>query len=483
MKRLAWPLACVLLTGCVSAPERRQPELRVAVPEAWTADEGGTTGAPDTRWWEALGDPRLATLVDIVLEENHDLAAAVARLDRAAAQAKIAGADLEPMLGLGLDAVRRRQNFIGFPFGGGGGGVPSVTFESYGVSLDASWEVDLWGRVRAGARAAVAEMQASAADLRAARLSISAQTAKLWFLILEARQQVALADESARSFRLSAGQVRSRYEAGIRSPLDLRLALSNLAFAEALVQARRDQLDRAVRQLEVLLGRYPDGTLLETFDAAELPDTPGPVPAGLPAELLARRPDLLAAERRLAAADQRYRAARRALYPRLTLTASGGTATESLGDLLDGDFRVWSLLAGLTQPLFQGGRLRANVESADATTREALERFVGGVLYAFAEVESALAAERFLAQQEVHLADAAAQLVAARRLAEERYRSGVGIYLVVLESQSRALTAESELLTLRRRRLDNRVDLHLALGGGFENGGATGHVAERGESS
>jgi outer membrane protein TolC len=154
-----------------------------------------------------------------------------------------------------------------------------------------------------------------------------------------------------------------------------------------------------------------------------------------------------------------------------------------VGDLLDGDFRVWSLVGNLVQPLFQGGRLRAGVDRADATSREALAGYVGSVLGAFAEVESTLSAERHLAEQELHLADAAAQLVAARRLAEERYRSGVGIYLVVLESQTRALTAESELLAVRRQRLDNRVDLHLALGGGF-GGDTTGdREAKGGESS
>jgi NodT family efflux transporter outer membrane factor (OMF) lipoprotein len=329
----------------------------------------------------------------------------------------------------------------------------------------------------------VADFQASAADLRAARQSLAAQTVKLWLRILEARQQVALAEASVRSFKISADYIRDRYDLGLRSALVLRLALSNLGSAEALLTQREIQLDVAVRQLEVLLGRYPDGTLLQAFDAEKLPEPPGPVPAGLPSELIARRPDLVAAERRLAAADQRYRAARRALYPRLTLTASGGTTTAALGDLIDGDFRVWSLLGGLTQPLFQGGRLRANVEGADATTREAFEFFITRVLGAFAEVESTLVSERLLAEQEEQLEEVATQLVAARRLAEERYVRGVAIYLFVLESQTRALTAESELLSLRRRRLDNRVDLHLALGGGFEELDAPDGATERGTSS
>jgi len=468
MKRIA-VLACLLvLTGCLSAPERRQPQVDLTPPEAWDAATDAS-GEVESAWWLSFEAPGLSELIDIAIERNSDLLAAAARLDRAAAEAKIAGADLEPSVGIGLSANRQRQNFIGFPFGAPGGGVPSTTSERFGVSLVSSWEVDLWGRIRAGARAAVAETQAADADLRGARLSVAAQTAKVWFAIAEARQQIALAEESVKSFRLSTEQVRSRYVSGIRPALDLRLALSNLAGAEALLQLRRRQLDGATRQLDVLLGRYPDGRILERHAVERLPETPGPIPGGLPAELVARRPDLVAAERRLAAADQRYLAARRALYPRLALTASGGTASDSLGDLLDGDFRVWNLVGNLTQPLFQGGRLRAGVERADASSREALAVYVGEVLGAYAEVESALAAEHYLAEQERHLAQAAEQLVAARRLATERYRSGVGIYLVVLESQSRALIAESELLAIRRQRLDNRIELHLALGGGFED--------------
>ncbi len=198
-----------------------------------------------------------------------------------------------------------------------------------------------------------------------------------------------------------------------------------------------------------------------------MPQLPGPVPVGLPAELVARRPDLVSAERRLAAADERLRQARRQLYPRFSLTAGGGTVSDQLGDLVDGDFRVWSLLANLTQPLFQGGRLRAGVDRAAAGSDELLAAYAGLALDAFREVESALAAEQHLIERERHLAEAARQLGAARRLAEDRYRSGLGDYLLVLESQTRELVAESELLSLRRELLHNRIDLHLALGGGF----------------
>jgi len=455
-------LTLPLIGACVSAPPRIEPTADVEIPERWTG--GATEPSPVvTEWWDTFEDPYLSELVRSAQERNHDLRAAAARLDRAAAEARIAGADLKPAIGVGLTAGRQKFNGAAF-----GGNFPSSTFTNYGVSLDVSWEVDLWGRLRAGARAAVADFQATEAELRGARLSIAGQTAKAWFAVVEARQQAVLARRAADRFRASSNLVRSRFESGIRPALDLRLALASLATAEALTERREEQLARATRQLEVLLGRYPDGTTVENYAMDALPPTPPPIPAGLPAEIIARRPDLVAAERRLAAADQRYLASRRALYPRLTLTGSGGATSVALGDLLDGDFGVWSLVGGLTQPLFQGGKLRGGVDRADAVSQEAIETYASRVLGAYAEVESALAAESFLAEQERLLDEASTQLIAATNLAEDRYRSGLGIYLVVLDSQTRALNSLIELLAVRRQRLNNRVDLHLALGGGFE---------------
>jgi NodT family efflux transporter outer membrane factor (OMF) lipoprotein len=413
----------------------------------------------------------LPALVHEALVANHDLQAAAARLEQAQEVARIAVADLQPQVGAGLSAARQRQVFVGFPIPGSAGNVLSTQSTRYGVSLDATWEVDLWGRLRAGARAAVADAQAVAADVRGARLSLASQTARAWFAAVEAAEQRRLARATASSRQESAAAVRVRYEQGLRPALDLRLALSQQAEAAAAVQQRQAQLDLVVRQLEALLGRYPGGALEGRLEAASLPALPPPVPAGLPAEVFGRRPDLVAAERRLAAAAQRRQAARRALYPRLTLTAAGGTASDQLGDLLDGDFRVWSLVAGLTQPLFQGGRLRAGVRRAQAAEEEALASWAGAALRAFAEVESALAVAGALAAREQLLAASAQQLGAARQLAGERYRSGVGDYLTLLESESREHAARSALLSVRRQRLDNRIDLHLALGGGFHDPG------------
>jgi NodT family efflux transporter outer membrane factor (OMF) lipoprotein len=466
MRRLALLLLLPVIAACtVKAPPRTEPDTSVTPPDVWTAGEVDAA-EPENEWWSSFDDPHLTRLVEIALERNTDLQAAAARLERAQAEARIAGADLEPQLGTGLSGARRQQNFIGLPIPGED--VLSTTFDSYGFSLDASWEIDLWGRIRARARAAVADYQAAQADLRGARLSIASRTAKAWFLIQELLQQVELAERSAESFEQSAEDIRKRYMQGVRSPLDVRLALSNATAARASLERRRSLLDLAVRQLELLLADYPAADLLAEYPTEAPPPMPGPIPAGMPAELVARRPDLAAAERRLAAADQRLLEARRSLYPRLSLTASGGTTSAELSDLLDGDFRVWSLAANLAQPIFQGGRLRANIDRADAITREVLAGYVGAVLRAYGEVETALGNEAYLAEEEKHVEANVRHNTSAERLAQDRYRIGVGDYLAVLESQTRSFLARSELIALRRQRLDNRVDLHLALGGGFE---------------
>jgi outer membrane protein TolC len=195
---------------------------------------------------------------------------------------------------------------------------------------------------------------------------------------------------------------------------------------------------------------------------------PPPVPAGLPADLIARRPDLVASEMSLVTAGARVAESRAALLPQIRLTAGGGTSSAELADLLRGDFAVWNLVAGLTQPIFNGGRLRAGVDAAEAAREAAVAGYAQAALLAFAEVETALAAERFLSVQEDALARSLEDASAARRLSEDRYFAGLADYLDVLETQRQELTAESQLLEIRRLRLATRVDLHLALGGGFK---------------
>ena len=467
--RLGVTLSVALVTAaCVSAPVRREPDFGITVADRWLADPNPPEGGVASEWWTTFNDPALDAVVREALANNHDIRAAAARVAAAAALARIAGADLVPGVDFDVSGSRQKQNFVGLPVPDAGvptATFPSATFSSYGVSLSTFWEVDLWGRIRSGAEAAVADLQASQALYHGVRLSIAGQAAKAWFTVGEARRQVALSEDTVETFRDTAERVRKRWERGIRSSLDYRLALANLAGAEANLEERRNRLQLTTRQLEVLVGRYPEDAIAGSED---LPPPPDEVPAGLPADLVTRRPDLVVAERLLSASGARVAEARAALYPRLALTAGGGTTSDELSDLLDGNFSVWSIAANLLQPVFQGGRLRAGVRLAEANEEEAVALYARDVLLAFGEVESILAAGSILMRKERALDTATVQSAAARALAEDRYDNGLEVFTTVLDAQRRALVAESSLLAVRRARLENRVDLYLALGGGFD---------------
>ena len=464
MKRLIVLIAGVtLISGCASAPERKPPALDVDMPDAWTVSAPDSAAADNTQWWRSFDDPALDPVVDEALRNNYGLRSAAARVDQAAALAGVVRSGYMPNLSAGASASRSKRNIIGIPIPGGPEVITSES-NSFGVSLDASWEVDLWGRIRKAESAALADLDATRADLAGLRLSIAAQTTKAWFAVIEANEQVRLGDETVASFESAARQVRMRYEQGVRTSLDLRLALSSLATARDLRERALQHLDLTSRQLEILLGRYPAGAIETT---PTLPTVTGDVPATMPSELLIRRPDLFAAERRFAAAEARVSQSRRAFFPHINLTGSTGILSNELKDLTNGDFSVWSIAAGLMQPIFQGGRLRADLSRSKAVSDMALADYASTLLWAFGEVESALYAETALARREGHLAEATSHAQAARALAERQYNNGLIDYITLLETQRQALTSRSALIAVRRARLDARVNLHVALGGGF----------------
>lgn len=464
--RSALSLMLVLvLVSCATKPPEREELKGVNVPTNWTST--AEPGAVVDQWWLSFGSSNLTAVVKEALRNNFDIKVAVGRMDAAIARARVEGAEQYPWVGADFDARRAKQNFIGLPIPGSGGEVLSTRSTTYGASLTATWEVDVWGRIRSGVRAALAEVQASEADLAGARQSIAAQSAKAWLAVIEAQRQVRIAEARATSFESTARQLLRRYERGLSEPLDVRLAMASAAATRSGLEARRDQLQRVKRQLQILLGQYPDA---QTGTTNALPDLPSEIPAGLPSGLLERRPDLVAAERRLASADQRLVQAKRAMLPRISLSASGGTSSAELADLVDTDFTVWSLAANAAQPLFQGGRLRAQVAEARANAERLLAEYAKVALTAFGEVEERLEAGAYLAEQEVQLAEELKQSRASLRLAEERYAAGLEIILTVLVSQRAVFDAESSLATVQRQILDNRIDLHLALGGGFTMG-------------
>lgn len=483
-------LAAMVLagTGCTAvSPARQERVIDQEVPSAWVGS-GGTMGGVDDGWIDSFRDGVLVELVEDAGRRNHDLRVAAARVDKAGASARIAAAGLYPLVTSGLAGSRRKQSFIGFPFGAqadegrgsgaasGDGSAPgaagssaaeavlSSLTRSFGVSLDVQWEIDVWGRVRAGLAAALADVDGARAELASLRSSIAAQTAKAWFAAQEAEQQVQLARDSLASFEDSVEIIRAKYETGDQSAAQLRLAKSDASTAAARLAESEELKRQALRQLEVLVGSYPAAAIVAD---GRLPAMPGPVPAGLPSELLTRRPDLQAAERRIAAADRRIVEARLAALPQFALTAGAGTSTRELREVLDSDFGIWNMAGNLLQPIFTGGEVRGNFDLRRAELREALAEFNRLAVAAFREVENALSAEGVLAKREAFLAEAAELATEAYAQSREEYRQGLTDVITLLVAQRQMLAARGQVITIRRLRLDNRINLHLALGGHF----------------
>lgn len=457
--------ACLASCGVVS-PGSRLGDAELAAPGTWAGTLEAQAGI-DQRWIRKTGGAELAGLVAEALKANPDLQAAAARVERAAAEAQIAGAARQASLSADGMGTRLQQRFVGLPLPGVSG-APTSLSNHFGVALNAAWEVDVWGRARAGQAAAVADAQGSARDYEAARVSLAGQVAKAWLALAEGNEQILLAIEGLEARRQLAAAVRERFERAIiedgGSAAQVRLTESEVATGEATLALRRQEKDRAVRQLELLLGRYPAGKLVA---GAKLPALPPVPPAGLPSELLLRRPDVLAAERRLAADGARTKEARLARFPSLRLTGSTGTTTSSLRDVLSSDLGVWSLGGSLTQPLFEGGRITGRILRATAEEREATAALQRTVLVAFGEVEQSLAAEIHLRERE-DAARRAKELASDAALsAAEEFAGGTGDVLTLIDTREQEINTASQLAALRRLRLDNRVDLHLALGGDF----------------
>ncbi len=462
----------LLFSSCQSlSPPDAKHHASIEAPNQWIAGSPDRpTHLPDHNWTEGFGDISLVSFVNTVVEENKDLKAAGARIKIAQANAQIAGADLYPQISGDFSSQRSLRNFIGLPIpGASGGGVLSNRVNQFGLSLNMSWELDLWGRIRVGRKATVAELEASEFDRATAELSIAGQAAKAWFALAEAKDQVALTQSTIETFSETERLLRERFEAGVEEngrnfASELLLAEADVALARENLQSQIETAQRTSRQLEILAGKYPAG---QAGKKASLPPYPGTIPTGLPGTLLDRRPDLAASERRLAAADKRLLEAKRALLPTIGLTNSYGTSSDDISNLLDGTFSVWSIAGNMMQPILQGGRLRSNISRKDAELEFAAAEFEQLALTAFSEVENALAAEEFFTRRVAALIKSTRLTRAAYTRSREEFSNGTGDILTVLSSQRRQFTNQSQLLSIRRARLQNRVDLYLALGGSF----------------
>ncbi|HET9403004.1 MAG TPA: efflux transporter outer membrane subunit [Burkholderiales bacterium] len=451
-------LLAAILSAAVSACALKSPpehaDLRgdalpnLGIPAQWTA-KGGSAGAVAGGWLATFADERLDALVREAIANNPDLRVAAARVEQAAGYARLAGATLYPQVNL---------------MARGGGKLSGDGSGLQGAGIFASWELDLWGRVRAGRESAQLQYVSAELDTEYARQSIAALVAKSWFLATEARLQKGIAEEMVRSAERLLGLAGDRLRVGKGDEYDAVLARANLQTYRDVVQQLDLSYQQAVRALETLAGRYPAA-------AAAVPDQlapkPGPIPAGMPSELLERRPDVAAAERRVAAAFYRVEESKAARLPRISLSASGTSISSDLIVLKNHDNPVWGLGASILAPIFTGGALQSQVEIRTAEQKVAVAEYGRVGARAFGEVENALSAEFTLDERASILAGAVAENERALELANVRYRVGSADLRAVQQQQLAVYAARTSLLRVRSEQLVQRVNLHLALGGGW----------------
>lgn len=426
-------------------------EASISPPQNWNSPAIGDPITVD--WLDSFGDETLKKLVAEAQANNSDLAAAAARLERSQALAKQAGAALSPAVNLTTEAGR-------------GGNIQSSASQQDALSIGVgvNWELDLWGRLRSGARSAAENARAAEADFRYARHSLAAATADAYFSAIAGRIQNQIAQENLRIARETLRIVEAKAKNGATSAQELALARSDLANAKeslAKVEGAQRSADRA---LEALLGRYPSATL-DLQNA--LPDTPSPPPAGIPSEVLERRPDLVAAERRVAAAFDALDAAKAARLPSFALSATSGASSTSLSEIVDSKNIAWQLGSRLLAPLFDGGARKAQVEIAGADRKQAFASYVKVATQAFLEVESLLDLGTVLRKriEQLHLAEQESQ--EAYRIANLRYTEGESDLLDLLAIQARLNAAKVNLTQAKNELLKQSVNLHLALGGSW----------------
>jgi outer membrane protein, multidrug efflux system len=451
-------LGLILVAGCAtksppgSAEIRQQGLTNVTLRPAWKA--GGQPGDITDDWLATFEDPLLDELVHEAMAHNPDLRVAATRVEQAGHYVELARAALRPSVAFaGTGGIK----------GGGGGDLSSAL---QGMMLGVSWELDLWGRLRYGRNAARAQHASAQADFEFARQSMAAATAQSWFTVTETFLERQTSEEMVQSAKELLALAEQRQRIGIGSEQEVAIARANVgSFADTVKQLGMAH-EQARRALELLLGRYPAA---EVKTRAELTKLPGAVPTGVPLEMLERRPDLVAAERRVAAAFNRVGEAKAARLPRLTLNLSGGAFSSEVLELKE-DFKNPTAGAGarFIAPIYQGGALNAQVRIRTSEQKQSVAEYGRMALRALGEVENSLGASQTLAERESILRQNLADNQRALQLAEETYRVGKGDLRAVQQQQLAVHVARLALLRVQSELLSQRVKLHLALGGGWE---------------
>lgn len=457
LKPAAFAFAILALSGCAVGPDYARPDMDLPKEFAVSASD---VPAPES-WWHVFRDPVLDRLVAEALAANRDLAAAAARIEQARAQGAIARADQLPSAGVDVSRSRDRASEMGsFPLP-----PDAIETNTNRAVVRLAWELDFWGKYRRASEAARADLITAGAGRDAVRASLVAEVARGHFALQALDESLEIAERTRKGRRVALELLRVRFDAGVLSELELRQFEAEVHAAEAVVPALARDRSRQEGALAVLLGRSPRAIHEAAIERGTTPARDAvEVPAGLPSELLLRRPDLREAEARLMAANARIGVARAAYYPSISLTGILGGESQSLSDLFSGPARTWSLAAGLLQPIYGGGQIRGGVDLADARTREAAASYERSVAQAFKEVRDAIALQ---ATAREALTARRAQVVALQRalsLAKLRYEAGVTGLLELLDAERQLLAVRLEAIGADRDRRNAVVDLYLALG-------------------
>jgi NodT family efflux transporter outer membrane factor (OMF) lipoprotein len=455
-------ILCALMSACSVGTPYRRPDIPLS--QTWQA-QGSGDGAegpaiwPAADWWHGFGSGRLDELISQAQSSNDDLAAAMARIQEADAQLRIAGAPLLPSLDLGATATRERASVPGQ-------GIP--TYNIFNPVLTAGYELDFWGKNRAARDAARALAVASRYDRETVALTVISSVATTYLQALELRERIEVAEQNLANGDKILKGLSFQQQVGTATGLDVAQQETAVALLRAAIPPLREQFRQTVYALAVLIGKTP-----ETVDvtAGTLNDLNAPqVVSGLPSQLLTRRPDVAEAEQQLISANADITVARAELFPSIELTASGGYESGALSSLVNPANRVWAVSAGLTQPIFHGGALRGQLAFSKARYTELLTAYHKAVLTALSNVESALVAAGQTAEQEIRQADAVAKAQRAYQFAQAQMAAGTINILTVLNTENALFSAKDTLVQVQYSHLQALVDLYTALGGGWRQG-------------
>lgn len=453
----------LLLGGCTLAPDYKRPELPVpatlpATGSAGAADEGA---AADIGWREFFTDERLRGVIELALANNRDLRVAAANVEQARALYRIERSSLLPRISADGTMTEQRPGGTAAALYGGG------TIENWSASVGASWEIDLFGRIRSLSEAALQQFFATEEARNATRISLIAETANAWLTLAADRQRLATAEATMAAFGQTLELIKARFNNGAASGIDVRQAQTSYDAARSDVANLRTLVQQDLNALTLLAGTSVPENLLP--DAGnEAPATLTELPVGIASEVLLRRPDVRAAEHRLMAANANIGAARAAFFPNISLTGMFGTMSSAFSGLFDAGTKTWSYTPAVSLPIFAGGANVANLKASNAARDAAVATYEKAVQTAFREVADALARRATIREQleaQQSLEKASAELL---QMSEARYRMGADSFLATLDAQRTHFAAQQSLISTRLARDINLVELYRALGGGLK---------------